>query len=331
MIAFVQLHLYVFFHFTPKTRLTSLYLINMSDIVKVSYHGGHSGDLCAHASDTKEAMIQAYIEAGFSHIGIVEHLPPATDEFMYADELELGHTANSLTERFTSFFKNDAPTLRKKYSKKYGKKYGNSIDLRIGFETEYYGDTPIKHILNAIETYKPDIVIASLHHAKNLSFDFDKDTYFKSAELLGGLDELHKTYYDEQLQLIHGLAEVTKHIPVVLGHMDVIRLYAPEHQYNQEVADKISRNILAAIQANFVFEVNSRALGKNMTEPYPSLRILQEIKDLGGSITLGDDAHAINEPAMYYPECQPMIKEIFEEITVFEDSDTGYIRKTLVL
>ncbi len=295
----------------------------MSDFVKVSYHGGHSGELCAHASDTKETLIQAYIAAGFSHIGIVEHLPPATDEFMYADELALGNTANSLTEKFKDFFDNEAPRLRELY--------GKDIDLRIGFETEYYGDTPIEHILNAIESYKPDIVVASLHHAKNLSFDFDIDTYFESAKTLGGLDELYKAYYDEQLLLIKGLAGVTKNIPVVLGHMDVVRLYAPEHQYNQEVAEKITRNIKAAIQANFVFEVNSRALGKNMTEPYPSLKILQEIKDLGGSITLGDDAHAINEPSLYYPETQTMLKSLFKEITVFEKTASGYRRKTVLL
>jgi len=250
-------------------------------------------------------------------------LPPATDEFMYADELELGNTAQSLTEKFTTFFKTEAPRLRETY--------GKNIDLRIGFETEYYGDTPIEHILNAIEDYKPDIVIASLHHAKNLAFDFDKDTYDKSAKAIGGLDELHKAYYDDQLQLITGLSEVTKTIPVVLGHMDVIRLFAPEHQYNQEVAEKITRNIKAAIAANFVFEVNSRALGKNMTEPYPSLKILKEIKDLGGSITLGDDAHATGEVAMYYSQCQPMLKKIFEEITVFEKTEIGYKRQKLML
>lgn len=298
----------------------------MSDFIKVSYHGGHSGDLCAHASDTKETMIQAYIEAGFKHIGITEHLPPATDEFMYADELELGHTANSLTAKFKDFFDNEAPYLREKY--------GKNIDLRIGFETEYYGDTPIKHILNAIENYKPDIVIASLHHTKNLSFDFDRDTYFESAKTLGGLDELYKAYYDDQLELITGLAEVTKNIPVVLGHMDVVRLYAPNHNYSTEVSERITRNIKAAIQANFVFEVNSRALGKNMTEPYPSLKILQEIKDLGGSITLGDDAHAINEPGLYYPETQALLANIFDEITVFQtnpDNPETYLRHSISL
>jgi len=296
---------------------------DLSDVLKVSYHGGHSGDLCAHASDTKEALIQAYIEAGFSHIGIVEHLPPATDEFMYADELELGHTSSSMTQRFKDFFQNEAPRLRNIY--------GKNIDLRIGFETEYYGDTPIEHILKAIEDYKPDIVIASLHHTKNLAFDFDKKTYNESAKALGGLDELYKAYYDDQLQLINGLSELTATLPVVLGHMDVIRLFAPEHQYNQEVAKRITRNIKAAIESNFVFEVNSRALGKNMSEPYPSLKILQEIKDLGGSITLGDDAHATGEVGMYYAECQPMLKEIFKEITVFEKTDSGYRRNTLVL
>ena len=295
----------------------------MSDFIKVSYHGGHSGDLCAHASDTKETMIQAYIEAGFTHVGITEHLPPATDEFMYADELELGHTANSLTERFKDFFDNEAPYLREKY--------GKNIDLRIGFETEYYGDTPIEHIHSAIEQYKPDIVIASLHHTKNLSFDFSPEAYVESAKTLGGLDELFKSYYDDQLDLIIGLADVAKKIPVVLGHMDVVRLFAPNHSYSIEVSEKITRNIKAAIQANFVFEVNSRALGKNMTEPYPSLKILQEIKDLGGNITLGDDAHAINEPGLYYLETQTILKTLFKEITVFENTASGYRQKTVLL
>ena len=56
----------------------------------ISYHGGHSGEFCAHAQDQLEDVIRRYIELGFQTVGISEHMPPEEDRFVYDDE----HLAN---------------------------------------------------------------------------------------------------------------------------------------------------------------------------------------------------------------------------------------------
>ena len=55
------------------------------DIIPISYHGGHSGEFCAHAEDKLEAIVQAYIARGFTNFGITEH-QPRTREFFYHPE-----------------------------------------------------------------------------------------------------------------------------------------------------------------------------------------------------------------------------------------------------
>lgn len=40
-----------------------------------------------------------------------------------------------------------------------------------------------------------------------------------------------------------------------------------------------------------VFEVNSRALKKNLPDPYPQSDVLKIILEMGGKLTLADDSH----------------------------------------
>lgn len=44
-------------------------------MVWFSYHGGHSGEFCAHATSTLEEVVDTAIERGFTHYGLSEHCP----------------------------------------------------------------------------------------------------------------------------------------------------------------------------------------------------------------------------------------------------------------
>jgi histidinol phosphatase-like PHP family hydrolase len=57
---------------------------------RVSVHGGHSGEFCTHAVDSLEEVVQAYVQGGFSWVGITEHMPPAADRWVFDDEREAG-------------------------------------------------------------------------------------------------------------------------------------------------------------------------------------------------------------------------------------------------
>ena len=163
---------------------------------RISYHGGHSGDLCCHATGTKETVLKAYVKAGFTHVGVTEHVPPfpGEDIFLYADERDAGHTAESLHRRFAEFWQNDVPRLRDQF--------GQTIKLRFGFETEFYGDNPVDRMTRAIELFNPELIVLSVHHVGNMPIDYDRKSYDKAIGMFHGADGLWAAYYDHQFELI---------------------------------------------------------------------------------------------------------------------------------
>jgi len=77
---------------------------------------------CRHASGTAEAYILRAIENGIRHMGFSEHIPHA-----FPDGFESGH--RMLTAEVGNYFA-ELAALREKYK--------DRIDLKIGFEIEYY-------------------------------------------------------------------------------------------------------------------------------------------------------------------------------------------------
>ena len=87
----------------------------MSTIELISFHGGHSGQYCNHATDLLENIIQRYIKLGFKKVGISEHIPPVSDQFLYPDEKKSRLTAFDINKRFEHYFEN-IKELKKKYA-----------------------------------------------------------------------------------------------------------------------------------------------------------------------------------------------------------------------
>lgn len=290
---------------------------------KISFHGGHTEELCDHASGTKAGMIKAYLQARFTHVGITEHLPPDEDRFLYPDELEKGHNARFLTERFARFMDDERPRLKRDY--------GDSAHLFFGFETEFYGPRPLDRIEEAIQRYEPEVVVASVHHVDDLPIDFDQQGYERAAARAGSLDNLYCRYYDQQYELIKLLSDYCSEFPIVVGHFDLVKIYSPDHQPSAGVWSSVKRNIEAAVKAGLVFEVNSRAFKKGLREPYPSPRILETIRESGGSITLGDDSHGPDQVGLHYPETQQFLDGVFEFVVAFERCKDGFCTVELPL
>jgi len=261
-------------------------------MITISYHGGHSKDICDHAEENKRTVISSYLKKGFKHVGITEHLPPPNDFFLYDGEIALGHDASFLNQRFENYFEKEIPKLKKELNL--------SSDYLFGFETEFYGEDPEAHIKKAISKYNPEIVVASLHHVADIPIDESIKNHDKAVVKVGGIEELYLEYYDQQLKLIRCLGKFSNKIPIVLGHMDVIRKHTPEFKLSEKILTKVSRNIKAAIERNFAFEINTRALTKGMKEPYPQKNILDLIIEAKGIITLGDDSHSAKDVGLHY-------------------------------
>ena len=290
----------------------------------VSNHGGHSGEFCDHARGTKQELLDAYIAAGFSQVSLVEHLPPPSDRYLYPDEVEKGHDAAYLRGRFSRYLGEVREGLQQQAA--------GRLELFCGIETEFYGEDPCGWICQAVEQYRPEMIVASVHHVRDIPIDLSAELYQHAVQVAGGLDELYCAYYDAQYDLIQCTANYTSHMPVVLGHLDLIRLLSPHHRPGIEVNRRVIRNVRAAIDGGLIIEVNSRAYKKQLPEPYPALDILRQIRMLHGEITFGDDSHAPDEVGLYYGYAQEALWGVFQTVVAFKHGKSGgYEKVTLPL
>ena len=82
---------------------------------------------------------------------------------------------------------------------------------------------------------------------------------------------LFAKYFDEQYELL------TQIRPLVIGHFDVIRLWAPDKMVRLRqwptVWEKVLRNIDVVIGYGGLFELNSAAFRKGFPEAYPTSEI----------------------------------------------------------
>ncbi|PIE75306.1 MAG: histidinol phosphatase [Deltaproteobacteria bacterium] len=252
----------------------------MTDKMLVSLHGGHSGQFCTHASDNLEEMVLRYIELGFTHVGISEHMPSPYSEFMYDDEKEAGFTPELLLEKFGLYIK-ECERLKLKYKEK--------INLYTGFETETFPGSE-EYIFFLIKQFKPDYIVGSVHHVNGYSFDFSKKHYADAVNSCSGILNFYRRYFDIQYEMLVRLK------PQVAGHFDLVRIFDKDYDSRikeKTISDKIDRNLQAIKELDIIMDFNQRALFKNMKEPYPANSIFKKAVEMGIKIVAGDDSHDV--------------------------------------
>lgn len=254
----------------------------MSQPQFVSVHGGHSGQFCNHAQDTLEEIVKKYIQFGYSWIGITEHVPPVNDSFLYPDEKEAGLTARILSSRFETYIE-ECRRLQVKYS--------DQITLYCAMEIETYsGYDSLVPIL--LKKYRPDYIVGSIHFVDDMGFDYSKSNYDKTAEAVGGYDNLYCRYFDQQFEMLKRFK------PSVVGHFDLIRIYDPNYKKRLKkmvIKKRILRNLELIKELDLIMDFNIRALSKGADEPYITDSILSLAREMNISVVPGDDSHAIKD------------------------------------
>ena len=198
--------------------------------LRVSVHGGHSGEFCNHAKDSLEAVVRAYIEQGYNWVGITEHMPPIEDRFCYPDEIKAGENAQSLKRRFDQY----ATSCRH-----LKQQYRNQIEVLVAFEIETYTGSE-KAIRQCMLEHEFDYIVGSLHHVDNLEIDLSEEKYAQAVESQGSLEALYVRYFDLQHEMIESLK------PGVIGHFDLVRYFDPDCRDTvrlESVRNRISRNL----------------------------------------------------------------------------------------
>ena len=102
--------------------------------------------------------------------------------------------------------------------------------------------------------------------------DYDRVLYEKARSLCGTTDgHIFQAYFDAQWDMLQNMK------PPVVGHFDLIRLKSdnPDGSFRrwEDVWHKILRNLEYIAGYGGILELNSAALRKGMSEPYPKAEI----------------------------------------------------------
>lgn len=263
----------------------------------VSVHGGHSGEFCNHAKDTLEEMINSYITQGFVWVGITEHMPPLNDSHLFSDEIAAGLNAQKMYERFSKYIE----TCRGLQ-----KKHASSIEVLVGFETEFYTGCQ-DFVRQLIREFQPDYIVGSLHHVNDIVIDSTPELYLKAAKTSGSIEALYCRYFDQQFDLIDAFQ------PAVLGHFDLIRKFDddyPTRLKNPDIQQRIRRNLERVRELDIILDFNVAALRKGANEPYISRPILLKAHELGVSVIPGDDSHGVDSIGLHVQDGIEILQEI---------------------
>jgi len=254
----------------------------------VSIHGGHSGQFCSHADNTLEEVILTYIDHGFSWVGITEHIPPASNSFIYPDEKDAGLTLFAIRSRFADYMKT---------SRDLQSRYRDEIRVFVGFETETCSGG-IAHAQALMDIFAPDYIVGSVHHVKDIPFDYSEAYYREATAHCGGLDALYLDYFDAQYAMIDALA------PRVVGHFDIIRIHDADYRSrirHPPIWEKIVRNLELIKKLKLILDFNLRPLTRGEREPYLSGPILNLACEMGIDIVPGDDSHGVDTIGAHMP------------------------------
>lgn len=293
----------------------------MSEVIpwKNSLHGGHSKAFCDHAYDNIEDMIEAAIAVGYNVWGVTEHAPRLGSEFLYITEQALGWTVETLEEKFDAYA---AHMLEMQ------KNYKDRITLLRGFECEVVPhDRYIEIMQGYRERYNFQYMVGSVHYVNGTMIDFSPDMFMEGAAKNGGVEGLAVAYYE------HIAAMVTALKPEVVGHLDLIRLHAPDEESvaTPKVRAAAEATLEVIAQEGAILDINVAGLRKNLGRPYVAPWLLERVKAMDIGVCFGDDSHGIDQVGFGLEETrQYLLENGFESVTTLLPNGTGGVKKEAI-
>ncbi len=242
-------------------------------------HGGHTAEF-GDGEDTLAEVVAEYARQDFAWFGVTEHIPPVSDAFLFDEDIEAGETATSKRARFVDYF-STARSLQSEHRPK--------PQILVGFETECCTGY-IEHVDELRREFKPDYIVGSVHHVRDVVIDGRSRWYAEAIACVGGIEELYCEYFDQQYEMMEALR------PEVIGHFDLIRMHDAEYHERLRVGqikDRIWRNLEKVKEIDSILDLNLRALEKGASEPYVTRSILEMASEIGVKCVPGDDSHGV--------------------------------------
>lgn len=264
----------------------------MSIIADSHVHSSFSGDGEAKMED----MVLKAIDLGLKYITFTEH---QDFDFIYTEDEQQG-----MFEVNTDQYLYDLLILREKYAKK--------ITVNFGIELGMQVDIARKNAIYA-KSHDFDFIIASSHLCNK------KDPYLVD-QFFGGRDE--KEAYHEYFAYIYECIRTCQAFDVY-GHLDYVFRYGPTKMENvtfEEYKEDIDKILKLIIHNEKGIELNTSGYRYGMNGPHPNKDILLRYKELGGEIiTVGSDAHKVEDLAKDFDKAEALLKECgYKYYSVFD-------------
>ncbi|TID29604.1 hypothetical protein CANINC_001878 [Pichia inconspicua] len=294
-------------------------------------HHSHSGSYCKHAHDTLKSVIDTALEKKFKIFCLTEHVPRLQQKYLYPEEKEIGFTVDSLNNQFEEYVKE-----ARKYQTLLNSK-DNGMKILVGFESE--GGIDDAHLQMCIQLRKDinaDLVVGSVHHVNGIDIDFDQETWNIALLTYGSLRGLYKEYFTLVKNMIAKLK------PEVVAHFDLIRLFSNKvvngekitlEEYEgvciqrdwPEVWQLITESVTLIVENGLAVELNSSAIRKGWSTPYPKDDIVKLMISKHVKFVLSDDSHGDDQVGLNYQFVLQYIKDMNIHTIWYYDMNNGKV------
>lgn len=269
--------------------------------MKVNYHihTSYSGDLIREniLSETPEKYVKKAIALGFSEICFTDHVVagyPRTQS-PYTHSMDTGRISEYVSE---------IRALKGKYP---------AIGIRLGIEADWMPEK-LAELRAFVGMYPFDCVLGSVHimngeHVEHCSRESREKFWGTLSE--EGVYAQYQAYY----RAVQDMAE--SRICDIISHIDLIKRdsYVPKKSFwplIEKTVDAIARNGLC-------IEINTAGIRKPIKEMHPALEILSLCRQKGIPVTIGTDAHRVEELEVHLEDGMRLIKKAgYTEIAVFD-------------
>ena len=232
---------------------------------------------CGHATGTEEEYILRAIDCGAKYMGFADHAPLA-----FSDGYELGFRVPVAKARE---YVTTISALREKYKGK--------IDIKIGFEMEYY-PTIFEQMLKNVISYGAEYLILGAHFADPEY----PESIEHSAVPSDNVDKL-KTYVS---RVIEGM---NTGVFTYVAHPDMINFTGDTEVYKNEMR----KICIASRECGIPLEIN--CLGIRDNRHYPNMIFWEMAGEEQCPVTFGFDAHDVLNAydAESVPKAEAMVKK----------------------
>jgi histidinol-phosphatase (PHP family) len=240
-------------------------------------------------SPDSDATLQGYLESGVRELMVTDHVDLGSPDPMFEEDFNY--------EAYSKQIK----TLEKIYDAKI------SVGVEMGYQRAH-----LEIIESFVAAHPFDFVIGSIHFGDGL--DFYNGEFF--------IGKTQKESYQRYFEIVLDMVERFENFDVV-GHLDYITRYGDfeEKTYAYEDYEEVIEKILKClVEKKKGIEINTSGKRNALDVFHPSEQIIKRYWELGGRIiTLGSDAHRVEDHKDFFPQAIEMLKSIgVTHLTLFD-------------